>query len=662
MPEIQGLRALAVGLVVLFHLWPLRLPGGYVGVDVFFVISGFLITSHLLRELDRSGSIRLGSFYARRARRLLPASLLVLGASAIASVLVLPPQLGRAALREVTASTFYVENLWLTSKAVTYSASNDTASPVQHYWSLSTEEQFYALWPALILVAVWVGTRVVKRPRRSLAASPARASALVALSLVAFASLTHSIVLTATDPAAAYFVTTTRAWEFAAGALTSFLVARWVPRGRLAAGLRWSGFVAIVATAFTISQATPFPGAVALAPVLGTVAIILAGETFSQDPLLRVSDLRPIQWLGDVSYAVYLWHWPLIALGPFVVGRDLTWIDKSVILLITGALAHLTRKFVEQPFISGFDRFVGTPLRTLTATLVAMAVIAGSSLGAGAWMDHTERIRLEERIAALASDPCLGAGAALDPGKCGDPFAPPLRGPVSEADSPWAMPHCDPECWNGQRPAKVMAVVGDSHAQTLYHALAPMAELDGYGLAFFLKGGCPFNLEGSDRWQGNQRPAAVCGDWSREALDGIRALQPDVVVTMSYVGSTWSDSTKAEAGFARTWDELGPSVPVVVLRDYPTTGGRWSPECLAQNPHNEGACAVLQPTATPPDAAFESAKKLGQGHVDLSDIFCDAERCYPVVGSLPVYWDSDHITGTFARSLAPVLATHLDLP
>ncbi|QIK73067.1 acyltransferase [Propioniciclava coleopterorum] len=257
MPEIQGLRAVAVGLVVLFHLWPTQMPGGFVGVDVFFVISGYLITSHLLRELDRTGSIRLGSFYARRARRLLPASLLVLAVSGVAAAVILPAQLARASLREVIAGTFYVENLFLASKAVTYSASNDTASPVQHYWSLSTEEQFYALWPALILFAVWVAARAARRAGGT--HSP-RAAAAVALGLLAAASLIHSIVLTDADPAAAYFVTTTRAWEFGIGALTSFVALRWTPRGPVAATMRWAGFAAIVATSFLISQATPFPG------------------------------------------------------------------------------------------------------------------------------------------------------------------------------------------------------------------------------------------------------------------------------------------------------------------------------------------------------------------------------------------------------------------
>lgn len=665
MPEIQGLRALAVGLVVMFHLWPRRVPGGFVGVDVFFVISGFLITSHLLREVERSGSIKLGAFYARRARRLLPASLLVLATSAIAAALILPSQLARAALREVIASTFYVENLWLAAKAVTYSASNDTASPVQHYWSLSAEEQFYALWPALILAAVLIGKLLARRRSGDPTASGnPRCAAAIALGALAIASFAHSVALTGSDAAAAYFVTTTRAWEFAAGALASFVVLRWAPRGSVAVWFRWLGMVAIVASAFVISQSTPFPGAIALVPVLGTAAIIVAGGECHQDPLIVASSFRPTQWLGDISYAIYLWHWPLIALAPFVLGRELAWPDKLVVVGLTLTLAHFTRQFVELAFLKGCSRLVGAPLRVLVSTVVAMALIAAAALGRSAWLNNWEQVQLQERLAELASDPCLGSSAALNPGLCGSPFTTPPRAPVSDADSPWVMPHCDPECWSGKRPSKVLALVGDSHAQTLYHALMPVAAANGYGIAIFAKGACPLNLVGRDQIDDEMRPADECGDWAKSTVDALRDLKPDLIISIAYVASTWSDTAAGLRGYHETWAALTSIAPVTVLRDYPRTGGVFSPDCLAKNPGNHEACNVPREVALPQDLAFEAAANAGPkvSRIDLSDVFCDAQRCHPVVGSLPVYWDTDHITGTFARSLVPVLAQRLTLP
>ena len=159
LPEIQVLRAVAVMLVVLYHFWPATLTGGYVGVDAFFVISGYLITSHLLREVDKTGTVKLWAFYARRARRLLPAAVLVLLFVSAGTFLLLPSDLWASTAHELVASGFYVQNLWLASKAVTYSASNDVASPVQHYWSLSAEEQFYLVWPSLIIISCLVARR-----------------------------------------------------------------------------------------------------------------------------------------------------------------------------------------------------------------------------------------------------------------------------------------------------------------------------------------------------------------------------------------------------------------------------------------------------------------------------------------------------------------------
>ena len=657
LPEIQGLRALAVGLVVLFHLWPERLTGGFVGVDVFFVISGFLITSHLRRELEETGHIGLTLFYARRMRRLLPASLVVLAVTGAAALAILPPQLARAAEREVIASTLYVENLWLASRAVTYSASNDLASPVQHYWSLSTEEQFYAVWPALILLGAWLGRRWL-RGRTELAVG-------LVLGVLTLGSLAHSVVLTAVDPAAAYFVTTTRVWEFAVGAMTSFFLSRWAPIRVFALALRWVGLAVIVATALAISRATPFPGAVALVPVLGTAAVIVAGDTGPGDPLARLDTLRPIRWLGDASYSVYLWHWPLIALVPFVSGHPLIWQEKLGIVLATGLLAEASRRWIEQPFLTGRLRRA-TPVATFAAAGLAMAVLAVSAAGHSYWTKQAEDAARQARIEALSTNPCLGATAAMNVEVCGNPFSIPLNAPVTDSDTPWTTPpNCDPGCWEGSRPNKVVAVVGDSHAQVLYSALEPVLAPRGYGFALFLKGGCPLNLIGSDVWGGKPRNSAECGDWSASVTEAVRQLQPDLIISSAFVGSTWSDPAAGKAGYLRTWSQLTEVAPVVVIRDHPTTGGVWGPECLARHKGDPDACSLPRSTALPNDLAFEAASdgSLARvSRVDLSDLFCDPTRCHAVVGGLPVYYDKDHLTGTFSRSLAPALEARLNLP
>lgn len=647
MPEIQALRALAVALVVLFHLWPDSLTGGFVGVDVFFVISGYLISSHLLREADRTGSVRLIAFYAKRMRRLLPASLLVLAVSGVAAAVLLPPVFSVGAAREVVASSLYVQNLWLAGKAVTYSASDDVASPVQHYWSLSAEEQFYLVWPALVLLGLWAGRRWLRgRPVTGVAA---------VLVVVCLASFVHSVVFTHADPAAAYFVTTTRAWQFGVGALTGVLLRRWGPTTAGALALRWSGLALIVGTALTITQAMPFPGWLAVPPTLGTAAVILAGPTTPRDPSEFVTGLAPVQWLGDVSYAVYLWHWPLIVLLPYALHHPLTTPERVGILIATGVLAHLTRRFVEVPALSG-SLSRRRPAATFAAAGLATGLIASSAF-------------VFQALPAPAPDPallgdqrCLGARAHALP-TCPDPFATAPVAPVGPTDSPWiTFPAA--ELWDGTRPARVLAMVGDSHAQTLMPALKPIAEANGYEFTFFLQGGCPATYADSPAFNGTPREPDECARATRELNGRIMAARPDVIVTSSFIGSAFRSEAESTAGFHAVWDEWSTFNPqIVVIADHPTTGGEYGAQCLALNLGDHLACAQPRSEALLPDPAAVAAAsyRAPVTVVDLSDVFCDARQCHPVVGGLPVYWDGDHLTLTFATTLRPVIEARLHL-
>src|SRR4051794_27531067 len=268
LPEVQALRAIAVVLVLVYHLWPEAVPGGFVGVDVFFAISGFLITSLLLDEIGATRTIAFGSFWARRARRILPAALMTLGVTAVATLLFVPTTHWAAFLTEIGASAAYVENWQLAHDAVDYFAANDAVSPVQHYWSLSVEEQFYLVWPLLIGATLWL-TRAASRRGR------VRALAL-AMGALTVASLAWSIVHTPADPSAAYFVTPTRAWEFGVGGLLALAPGIGHAPGRRAL-LGWAGLAAILVAGLTYGSGTVFPGAAALLPVGGALAVMAAG-------------------------------------------------------------------------------------------------------------------------------------------------------------------------------------------------------------------------------------------------------------------------------------------------------------------------------------------------------------------------------------------------
>ncbi|MES2170923.1 MAG: acyltransferase, partial [Actinomycetota bacterium] len=341
-PDIQTLRAIAVLAVLAYHLFPAQISGGFVGVDVFFAISGYLIIGHLLRGLQSRGRVGLADFWARRARRLLPASLLVLVASGVATVLLVPQVLWSEWFKELTASAAYVQNWLLSINAVDYLGADSGPSPSQHYWSLSVEEQLYIIWPLVLVIIVALAGRT-----RTRAINLTIGVVLVAATV---ASFIYSVWDVAVDPAAAYFVTPARAWEFGAGGLLAYFA--WLPgRGRLhlRTAAVWLGLAMILLSVLLYTAKTPFPGATALVPVIGTLLVIWADQPGTRWSPRVVLSIRPVIWIGDISYSLYLWHWPLIILIPAATGRDLSTLERFGIVLVSIVLAWFTKRFVEDP-------------------------------------------------------------------------------------------------------------------------------------------------------------------------------------------------------------------------------------------------------------------------------------------------------------------------
>ncbi|SME97306.1 Peptidoglycan/LPS O-acetylase OafA/YrhL, contains acyltransferase and SGNH-hydrolase domains [Cellulosimicrobium cellulans J1] len=682
--DVQALRAIAVGAVVLNHLWPNRLPGGYVGVDVFFVISGFLITSHLLKELLATGRVRLATFYARRVRRLLPAALLVLTVSAVAVWAFLPYTAWTRSAQEIAASAFYVENWALAAQSVNYSALNEDATVAQHYWSLSVEEQFYLLWP-LLLVGLYLlavrGGRLAARPRRVVAAGVAVVGAL---------SLVLSVVMTVRSPSEAYFVTPVRFWEFALGGLLALGATRVRLTAPWANLLAIAGFAAIAVTAAAYGPSTPFPGWLAAVPALGTAAVILAGT--ERRPLLhdRVTALRPVQVLGDVSYSVYLWHWPLIVVAPFALSRSLTTVDKLGIAVASVALAWVTKALVEDTGRSWRWASV-RPRRSFAVMVVGMAVVGALALGLHA-ASGREATAAEQRAqeAAAADAACYGP-AALTPGAaCDDPFGPaanPVLGDESTyyvLDHPDACgepqsrlqvgdtrttTHCD---FGGGDDAPRVWLMGDSHAQQWQAPVLARAAAEGWDVTLSFLGACPPAEVEYVGYRGNPATAekrAQCDEWRDAVHAEIAAERPDMVLTSSFAraeqvddGSGRSESEQYVEGFRSYWEPwTAAGIDVVVLGDPPMNGMVRDKDCAILNAEAPVECAVERAVAQPADPMLEAASEPTQGPgrlvpVDLSDRFCDAERCYAVVGGLPVYADRDHLNKQYALGLEPDLA------
>ena len=665
-PEIQALRAVAVAVVVVYHLWPNTLAGGFVGVDVFFVISGFLITAHLMREADRTGRINLPKFWAKRIRRLLPASLTVLAASAVGVFLLVPQMYWTQFFQEIAASAVYAQNWVLAASSIDYLAAENVASPVQHFWSLSVEEQFYLVWPILIGLVVLAAQRLSLRARRSLV--------FAALALVAAASLYYSVTYTASNPGEAYFATTTRAWEFAAGGLLAVVgSAVKAPAGvrTLVAYVGWAGIAYAVAT---YSGQTAFPGSAALLPVLATVAVIWAGDPDSALSPNRLLGTRPVQFLGGVSYSVYLWHWPLIVFATivFVDVHDAT---KIAIVIASLGLAWLTTVLVENP-ARDWKALVGRrPRWTLLAMVIAVALVAVPT-AAASWLTSQQASADTARaaVAVASADECFGASVfAVPAGACDDV--------EHETLTPLASFAVDDEpevyhngCYSDLTTADLntcvvgdaasdtsVALIGDSHAVSWYPAMKTIAEDNSWALSPFLKSSCPMNAALKEDEEAEVERS--CATWN-DSLAETLAAQPEaldmVVLSHSAAGDNYGSDQDAIDGYRAAWEPLVErGTEVVVIRDVPRME-EGTNRCIADTAGADAACDRPENEAVLDDLMVEAAEdQPGITVIDMNDFFCRDGSCTPVAGGVVGYRDSHHITATYSATLAPYLEQRL---
>ncbi|RKR91040.1 peptidoglycan/LPS O-acetylase OafA/YrhL [Micromonospora pisi] len=685
--DIEGMRALAVVLVLLFHIDLAVVPGGFIGVDVFFVISGFLITGLLLSELERTGKISLVGFYARRAKRLLPAAVLVLAASLLLTYLFLPRTRWLQTGWDVVASGSYVMNWRLATQAVDYLAANEPPSILQHYWSLAVEEQFYLLWPLLlILVGVWAAHRWPGRLRRRL---------LLCLGLVAVASFAWSVHLTQSNPESAFFVTTTRVWELAVGGGLAILSRHLVRLPRLAAVvLGWAGLGAIVLGALLLTEASPFPGYRALVPTLGAAALIAAGTAAGQAGPGRLLSLGPIRAVGALSYSLYLWHWPLLVAAEARFG-ELGVSAGLVVVLLSVALAWLTYRYVENP-VRRAKQFTLQPARALQLGLVCTVttVVMGLLFPLTVWppAQVTTATSLTPRSTASGPAPSaptepLGA-AALGP----EPRDNPAGAPVDKVDTIFPAPLAarkdlpdvyDDDCLSEQQESEVrtcvygkrdsdftVALAGDSHAAQWLPTLQEIAEANGWRVVTYIKAACPLLSITVAR---SGRPNSSCTEWNRSVRDRLTgADRPKLLVTSSSLyspvrdGRTLNSSagrTALAEGFRQTWSAMAEAkVPTIVLQGTPQPGIDIV-ECVSTHADRLTECTTARDDLAKGVGPIQAkaAEGLSGVHlIGLNDAICPTDRCAPVIGGMLVYRDTNHLTASYARSLSPRLRAEID--
>jgi peptidoglycan/LPS O-acetylase OafA/YrhL len=662
-PDIQGMRALAVGMVVIYHLDPSLLPGGFAGVDVFFVISGFLITGHLLREYQKTGRVGLLDFWGRRAKRLVPAAALVLTVTWIASRIVLPATRLADTAAQIRASALYYQNWQLAWNAVDYLKSDSAASPVQHFWSLSVEEQFYLGWPLLFLLAALVALTARRRARRA----RGHHMVLFLAGAVVVSSLWYSVYYTHANPAGAYFVTTTRIWELGLGGLLALLPAKLSQRiGRFGL-LGWAGLGLVVVSAFVLSGTNAFPGYLAVLPAGGAAVLILGGSAAGRFGPHRLTSARPMVFIGGISYSLYLWHWPLIVLYTTWTGRPIGLLSGPGIVVVSILLSWLTKVWVEDRIrtasvFSGHGwRSVSTALAAVVPVVLVAIFIAGEPApwNGNLGPNYPGAAALASKVTKLKPAPVLPPPTAV---KLPAYWAQGCLLPESASTTK--------ECVYGDtsHPVLTVALVGDSIAGDWFAPLQAIAVQRHWKLVTDLHSVCPLSSTMMIT-PGTGSPYTACHTWGASVMhDLVTRIRPNVVITSDWPGlatlahPAGGAAAQADigAGMAQYWARLqGHGISVVAIKESPNVHVN-VPDCLSK--YSPAKCTVPTAEAEIQDPPTVYATKAAGGSVpliDMDSLICGPANCRPVVGNVLVYQDSHHLTSAYALTTAPYLEKRL---
>ncbi|ASY22589.1 acyltransferase [Candidatus Planktophila versatilis] len=606
LPQIQGLRALAVVLVLLYHAK--FLPGGYIGVDIFYVISGYLITSLLLRECEKTDGISFARFYLRRIKRLLPASSLVLIITALVSWWVYPSILRADLGRDIAAASLYISNYFFALWQMDYQNLDAIPPVVIHYWSLAVEEQFYLLWPLIIYLLYKFGKR------RTVG---------IGIAVITLISFLLSLFLTSASPLWAFYSLPTRAWELGIGALVLFFPAKW---GDFQ-GYAWLAVIAIGYSAARFTDASAFPGTAALFPVLAT-AFTLASVKNWPKVIDTSSRLPVIQWLGNISYPLYLWHWPVLVIPNLYLGRELSIIERLIAIVLTLILADLTHRFVEQPLrVREFSQtriLAGATLITILTLILSIIII--NSHNNQVTLKSGEQFSLES---VLALPKIYQDGCHLENGQI-----------------------IPPECTYGKRNAERKIVLfGDSHAAQWFPALEKMAKENGFALTSFTKSACPGPAIRKVNKGGYKN--SDCSKWRDNVYKRIAELKPEAVLVS---GMQYFQRPEGYQSRAQWWQEgqrktllalRGLTPKVIYIADTPHPK-QDIPSCLSSKKARDCDNTEKTPLITVD----------GYLLVDPTPWLC-ARTCPAVLDGIVTYRDASHISVEMSTALSAQMARAL---
>jgi peptidoglycan/LPS O-acetylase OafA/YrhL len=660
--DVDGIRAIAIALVVAYHAKVPHLHGGFIGVDVFFVISGFLISRNLLRERDSSGRIALGRFWARRVRRLVPALALVVAVTLVGAYFILPLYALGDVAKQGAAASLYVSNLLFASQARDYFAADVSSSPFLHTWSLGVEEQFYLVWPVLVALAAWLTLR--RRATADAGRRDRRALVLAFFGVTFVVSMALNLSLTASGSTWAFFSLPSRAWEFAvAGLLAALPTPRLLRHVRARTVLAVAGLVVLAVALKVLDDATAYPGLWALLPVTATVLLIMAGDTFGGEAeanvVSRGLSLRPMQWLGRVSYSWYLWHWPAIVLLVVALDRDTTTV-RSVAALATLPVAWAAYRWFETPL--RFSPLIArSNLRTFAfgaVVTVAVVVLAGAVRP-----DSISRTNRGDTLTAADFEAAPGASLEERVAVTVDE----LRKHADEDCPKDALKTDDGDAYcvaGDTTSSRTLLLLGDSHAGQWRRPLDQIAKAAHVKLLIRQHNGCPpYAVDVTD--PNKPQKVATCRHELERDLPVIDALQPDAVLIATWSGNrdhfvdddgdALSDADQVaawKAGVTTTWGALTQrGIPFGVILDEPdlpvdpmkciakensveACQGSAASDLAASKPLLDAERQVL---ATMPDVPF----------IDLTSVICTDRGCALEMDGTFVYADTHHLTDAF---------------
>lgn len=665
-----------MSLIIAFHIWPEYLTGGYVGVDVFFVVSGFLITKHLVGEVRQTGTIRLLQFWIKRIRRLLPASLFVLFICALVSYFILPKHELNQILVEIAASTLYIQNWILIENSVNYLSIENKPTLVQHFWTLSVEEQFYIAWPLALLAT----TALSKYYNRLRFDKPMELQAKTILTLVVGVfslSLVYSVFESHYWPKQAYFSTFTRAWEFALGAGLVFFSGTTLTEicsKKFRAALSWCGFTMITSSAFWFSDSTTFPGYAALLPTIGTAMVIGSQTDKIPASFGFLSRFPPIKFLGDVSYSAYLWHWPLIIIIPILAGGEITdWGNATLAISLTLITSYFSKIWIEAPFIrktSAFEfprvTFISALSGTTTVLLLCLAISTlipqtnqnpqpldkpfSSHAEVQAALTHTMSMRRWPPINQQPGEHSQVVEWTKD--ICNSP----------DIGNPADLKRCR---YGNMTSNKLVVVIGDSWATHLLPAIREVFSSE-WRIQVLTLSQCPIADVPVHQW-GKKLEFKECVQHRHAVLEWLEAQQPSLIIVSDSPISTASRLMGNDAhptqsisiGLEKAYTKLGAlNLPVLHIESPPRIN------CFFEKTDGPHQCKPKDSTKSErqlSEAKIAIARAENFRVIDLTYWVCTENLICPnQIGNRLVKADSGHFSNEFSRSIGGILGIEIE--